>query len=286
MNDRQLANFLAVVDSGSFNKAAQSLYMAPQTLMQQINLLEAEVGVPLLERTNRGVAPTEAGLRFYDGARQIVELEDSLVQRSRDAAAGRLAVVRVGMQALPMLMPSVCLEFARACPEVELRFVNVSGGAWLSYLVDETVDVVEYEESRELGDFGMGFTSLVREPRWCIMSPNHPLAGREAVAPQDLVGQNVIVHNMAWLVDLRRELQEEAPGVRLEEKACDYYTVFSTCLAGGIYLAPRMYVRHFEPLVAVPLSSDMTWDFGLAYREEHSQAVDRFIEVARRVYGA
>ena len=67
MNDRNLISYIAVAEKGSFYKAAQSLYMAPQTLIQQINQLENEVNIKLLDRSSKGVELTPAGRSFYLG---------------------------------------------------------------------------------------------------------------------------------------------------------------------------------------------------------------------------
>ena len=61
MLNRQIYVFTACVESGSFAKAAEKLYLSPPAVMKQINELEKKLGVTLLERTSRGVVPTAAG---------------------------------------------------------------------------------------------------------------------------------------------------------------------------------------------------------------------------------
>src|SRR3954468_1080397 len=61
MLDRRLLYFLAVAREGSFSRAADVLHVAQPAVSRQVALLEAEVGVRLLERGPAGVACTEAG---------------------------------------------------------------------------------------------------------------------------------------------------------------------------------------------------------------------------------
>ena len=65
MYNPQLETFICVVDSGSFNKAAEKLYISPPAVIKQMNLLEETLGIQLFIRTHRGLSLTEAGKSFY-----------------------------------------------------------------------------------------------------------------------------------------------------------------------------------------------------------------------------
>ena len=60
--------FLQVAKSGSFSAAALELYITKVSVMNQINSLEAHIGVPLFERTSHGVLLNEAGRAFQNHA--------------------------------------------------------------------------------------------------------------------------------------------------------------------------------------------------------------------------
>lgn len=78
----QFAAFLAVVDSGSFTAAARRLSRDASVISRRVAALEARLGVRLLERSTRRVAPTEAGHIFRDKVRLAMEA----VQEAEDAA--------------------------------------------------------------------------------------------------------------------------------------------------------------------------------------------------------
>lgn len=70
MNDRQLSSFIETAKLGSFSKAASVLFISPAALIQQINLLERDLGFPLFNRTNHGVTLTENGVHFLTSAKK------------------------------------------------------------------------------------------------------------------------------------------------------------------------------------------------------------------------
>ena len=61
MYNSQLETFIKVADAGSFNKAADELYITPTAVIKQINSLEKSIDLVLFERTHRGLILTNAG---------------------------------------------------------------------------------------------------------------------------------------------------------------------------------------------------------------------------------
>jgi DNA-binding transcriptional LysR family regulator len=70
----QLEHFLAVVEERTFTRAAQRVCRTQPAISQSVKKLEEEVGVSLLTRATRDVAPTEAGLVLAEYARQMINL--------------------------------------------------------------------------------------------------------------------------------------------------------------------------------------------------------------------
>src|SRR5438094_5455838 len=85
MDLRQLRYFTAVAERGSFSAAASALNVAQSALSRHVQLLEQEVGGPLLERGARGVTLSEAGRLLLDRARYILGEVETL----RDAVTAR-----------------------------------------------------------------------------------------------------------------------------------------------------------------------------------------------------
>lgn len=90
---RHLQYLLAVVEHGTFTKAAEVLHVSQPTLSQQIRSLERTVGVPLLDRTGRTVRPTDAGEVYVGharGALRELAAAEQAVRDVEDLSRGRL----------------------------------------------------------------------------------------------------------------------------------------------------------------------------------------------------
>ena len=69
----QLRYIIAIVDTGSMNEAAKSLFISQPSLSLAVKELEKEIGTRLFKRSNRGVSVTQEGMEFLSYARQVVE---------------------------------------------------------------------------------------------------------------------------------------------------------------------------------------------------------------------
>jgi len=96
---RQLRYFAQIVESGSLSKASRQLYIAQPALSQQVSKLEEEVGKPLLNRSSRGVAPTENGLALYHHARFMLRQLDQALSIARQESGALQGMVSVGLPA-------------------------------------------------------------------------------------------------------------------------------------------------------------------------------------------
>lgn len=85
MYNPRLDTFLHVADAGSFNKAAEESYITPTAVIKQINLLEAELGVRLFDRTHRGLILTKAGKSLYQDTKYIIQYCRDSVTRAKNA---------------------------------------------------------------------------------------------------------------------------------------------------------------------------------------------------------
>ncbi|WP_205877048.1 LysR family transcriptional regulator [Mycobacterium camsae] len=93
---RQLTYFVAVVEAGSFSRAAQKIFVAQPSLSQQIASLEAELGATLLLRSTRGVRPTAQGEVVYRAALDILRRVEALPMLLGGSAAAPSGTVVPG----------------------------------------------------------------------------------------------------------------------------------------------------------------------------------------------
>lgn len=118
-------SFLAVLDAGSLMGAARHLRAQQPTLSRHIAELEAQLGVPLFERTGRGVTPTAAALAIADAARQMQDGAGALARslaKSRDATTGTVRITTSQVAATWML-PPLLAQLQQAEPGIDVELV-------------------------------------------------------------------------------------------------------------------------------------------------------------------
>jgi DNA-binding transcriptional LysR family regulator len=132
--------FVAVMETGSFARAAERLQISPGQASKLISRLETDLGVRLLNRTTRALAATEAGQAYFERMRLLLADFDALEEAVRDVSGtprGRLRVTAPVSFGATQLAP-VLVDFARQFPQIEL---DVSFSDRLVSLVDEGFDV-------------------------------------------------------------------------------------------------------------------------------------------------
>src|SRR5438067_8379277 len=117
-----LSAFLAVAEERSFTKAAQHLNVSQSALSHAIRGLEEEIGVRLLARTTRSVAPTTAGEELLRSLRPaLTDIREALgkISSMRGTLRGRVRLIVSPLAAVSVLGPKLG-EFARTYPDVVL----------------------------------------------------------------------------------------------------------------------------------------------------------------------
>jgi len=127
LND--LSAFVAVAKAGGFRDAARTGGASASSLSEAVRRLEARLGVRLLNRTTRSIAPTEAGARLLERLTPaLVEVEAALevVNAFRGRAAGTLRLNVPGVAAR-LVLPPIIAPFLTAYPDIRLEVVVEDG---------------------------------------------------------------------------------------------------------------------------------------------------------------
>jgi len=121
-----LAAFLAVAEERSFTRAAKRHGVSPSAMSHAIRRLEEDIGVRLLSRTTRSVAPTEAGEQLLTRLRPaLADVREALDQLSglRDKPAGRVRLLIPRVAGTSVIGPRLA-QFTRAYPDVGPRYYS------------------------------------------------------------------------------------------------------------------------------------------------------------------
>src|SRR2546422_7293565 len=189
-NLNDLLAFLAVGRERSFTKAAAKLGVSQSALSHTIRELEARLGVRLLTRTTRSVAPTQAGERLLQniGPRfEEIDAELAAVRDLREKPAGTIRITATEYAADAILLP----KLARLLPEYPDIKVEIVADYGLSNIVEEGYDAGVRSGEQVAKD--MIAVRIGPDLRMAVVGAPSYLGGRpELKRPQDLGGHNGI----------------------------------------------------------------------------------------------
>ena len=291
MFNPQLTAFVRVADLGSFNKAAETLYISPTAVMKQVNALEKHLELTLFVRGRRGVTLTPEGQVIYRHALRMFEQSALALQEARAAADFAATTFCVGTSIL-----NPCKPFMDLWDRLSGQFPGYR------------LHIIPYEDDHqgilnEIGALGTKFDFLIGacdSRQWldrcrflplgqyhhCVAVPrDHPLAARQRLTIRDLYGETLMMvrRGDSPSVDRVREEIERHPAIRIEDTSQFYdLEVFNRCAQTRHPLMTLDCWAEVHPsLVTLPVDWDFTIPCGLLYQLDPSPDVARFVELAQ-----
>lgn len=295
MDIKQLKSFVCIARTGSMTSAAELVFLSTPALAQQINRLEREVGVPLFNRSPRGMTLTPAGEVFLEDAQQILDMTQRMLARCREAEVRTERTVCIGSikGLVPDFYPRIQHAVRSRCPDIQLEHIEDTPEALCEALLDGRIDAMELYDAPMTRSPGLRYVPLISEGRYCLMTSEHPLAGRARLAPEDLAQQRVYLYEYERVPGLVDYVQARCPQVHIlcekpatSESVSGYYATLDLCNAGGICLIPPHCARFFAPLVGVPLDVPLTWSTGLVCRKTMRSPMQSVLEAALQEFDA
>lgn len=184
-----MAAFVAVVDSRGFAPAARRLGLSPSAVTRAVASLEEHLGIRLMQRTTRSVALTDAGARYLERARRILdELSeaDAAARAERTDPTGRFVVSAPLVFGRMHVAGVFCTLLARH-PSVQGELVLVDR---MVNLVDEGVDVAV--RIGHLADASLVAKKVGETRRVLVAAPGYLAARKRPRSPADLSAHALI----------------------------------------------------------------------------------------------
>jgi DNA-binding transcriptional LysR family regulator len=197
MELRHLRYFVAVAEELSFTRAAERLHIGQPPLSHQIQMLEAEVGAQLLERSKRWVRLTEAGKLFLDDARRVLSLSEQAMLTARRAERGEAGELRVGFTFSTPLTPlfaTVINRYRQRYPGVTLTLQEMSTLGQIDAIAGRELDLGLVRPPETTLPDALELTVLRRDPLVLVLPVDHPLAARQSIAVRDLRDQPLVMY--------------------------------------------------------------------------------------------
>lgn len=294
MYNPQLETFLRVADAGSFNKAAEAAYITPTAVIKQINLLEADLGVKLFERTHRGLKLTKAGVSLYNDSKYIIQYCRDSVVRAKNAMQEDENIIRIGTS--PMTPAQILVELwpkiHELCPEIKFQLIpfenTLENAKEILKNLGRNIDVVAgiFDDTMLNLRQCAGF-EISRQPLCCAVSVHHRLAGKNRLSVQDLYGENLMMMERDWshYVDqLRDDIWQNHRQIRIVD--FDFYSVdvFNRCEnSNDILIAVQAWENVHPLLKVIPVEWEYSIPYGLLHSKAPSETVRRFLAALQSV---
>ncbi|MCD7035948.1 LysR family transcriptional regulator [Metabacillus sp. GX 13764] len=216
MDHKQLVTFRTAAETLNFTKTAHILNFAQSSVTAQIKSLEEELGKPLFERLGKRLTLAEAGKEFIIYANKMISLQEEAKNAisGNEEPAGTLVIGAQESQCTYRL-PPILKEFKRQYPNVKLIFKpahsdELAREQLMKGMLDAAfiMDVTKPEDALKI-------TPLIQEKIKLVAAPEHPLAGKAEVRPQDLQQETLL----------------------LTETGCSYRTLLeNSCTEANVYL--------------------------------------------------
>lgn len=288
-----LDTFLAVIDCGSFTKAAEQLFISPTAVMKQMNSFEEHLNLKLIERTPTGVHLTPAGEVIYRNAKFIIDYSNKSLAAANAVTEEYDTTFCVGTSLLNPAKPFMDLwyKIKQNFPGYKLNLVPFE---------DEHDGILsEIKKLGEKFDFLIGvcdskawlslcnFLPLGRYKKMVAVSREHPLASKPFLEVEDLYGQTLMMVKSgdSQVNDfIRNDLETNHPQIRIEDTPQFYdLSVFNYCCkTGNVLLTIECWQDVHPGLVSIPVHWDYTIPYGLLYSLHADKDVLRLVEEAKK----
>jgi LysR family transcriptional activator of glutamate synthase operon len=293
MELRQLRYLVALDEERNFTRAAEREHIAQPALSQQIRRLEEEVGLALVERTTRRVAPTEAGELLVARARRVLaEIEGAHAELAalKGVQTGHVTVGVIHTMG-PVDVSLALAIFHERHPAVELTVREHSSEELAEMLRIDELDLAFLSVTERVESHGLGLQQLVSEELVVILPRTHRLGRRRRVRMADLAGEEFISYRQgARLRELLMWAAAQAgfePRVKLESNESPRIRRMVS-RGMGVAILPRSDAEGPGADVAVARLTEpsLTRDITLAWREgrRHLPASAEFLDLSLRTF--
>lgn len=292
MYNKYLEIFVQVADTGSFSKAAEKLYISPTAIMKQMNLMEQDLGLSLLIRTNHGIRLTEAGKQIYKDCQYIIDYSNKAVEKAKKMQNQGNHSVTIGTSLICPCKPllDIWYQINDKYPEFKIKIIpfeenhtNIlntlnSNGIPLDFVVSPCDSPLWLKNFNflKLGNY-----------KFCIAVPlNHPLSQKDTISFKDLSGEKVTTittGDSKKTQDILNNIKNNCKDVEIYDAPFFYdINVFNRCEENGSLLVSLECWNNVHPAFkTIPLDSGETTPYGILYSKTPTDDALKFIEIIR-----
>lgn len=255
---------VAVMDTGTISGAADREHIAPSAVSKRLSDLEDSLNTALVQRTNRGIEPTAAGLELLGLARSVLNDLDNIHLRLSDYASGAKGLVRVfaNISAITEFLPQRLRTFTAQYPNVQVQLQERISSGVQQGVASNAADVGLYAHGKNIVN-GLVSRPFEVDELVVVVPIDHPLAEREAVSiAETLKYEYVGLHTGSFINhEILKAANECDMPFRCRVQVTSFDALSLMVEAGmGIAVMPRMIGLRYSALARIKvLALDEPW---------------------------
>ncbi|MCM1441569.1 MAG: LysR family transcriptional regulator [Roseburia sp.] len=293
MYNPQIETFIKVAESGSFSKAAEMLFISPPAVMKQINGLESRLGLLLFERTNHGLALTNAGKSFLQDAKYVMEYSSRAIEKAKDIDARENGQsIRIGTSVMTpaKFVMDMWSEIQQSTPALKIELIPFENNSVNSVEIlknlGQHIDIVAglYDDAF-LEERQCKAAHLYDKQLLFAIPLAHKLNGKAKITMQDLSGKTVYLIRRGWnkyIDELRQDLT--ANGVMIKDFEMFNLGAFNKAAQENLPIITVEGWEDVHPLLKI-VRADWGYNipFGILYSPTPSKQVKQFIGIVQKI---
>ncbi|MDR1625861.1 MAG: LysR family transcriptional regulator [Spirochaetia bacterium] len=200
MDIRQLKYFVTVVDTRSFSKAAQHLFVSQSTLSKSVQSLQSQLGItPLLYFSGKQMYLTSQGTELYMMAKNLLSHHDAILDAMNGYARKEKGVIKIGIPPVisTCVFPELTSDFVTKYPGIEFA-IDQQYAYKIQGLLEKGVLEIGFTLNQAL-PLPFEVTPIFESKYVVIVHKGHPLAARKKVTYQDLHNEKFIIFNENYI---------------------------------------------------------------------------------------
>lgn len=187
--------FHTAVKEGQIGRAAAIEHIAPSAATKRIQDLEEIAGMELLQRSAKGVVPTQAGLIFTDHVAEILSLLDNMRREITDLAegvSGHISLAAPGLL-ISNLLAIVIAEFKQKFPQVEVDLRHTSNADAINALKGGEVELAVFIRTSDMDiSNDLEAKEWYKDPLILVVPSSHPFSRKSAVSLEQLINEDIV----------------------------------------------------------------------------------------------
>lgn len=216
MNIENIEAFVYVFHLGSFNKAAQALYLTQPSVSARIQALERELEIQLFRRDGKHTTLTEKGIHFFPYAQQILQsYQEARLTLKQNIIMPHELNIGCAISVANYIMPEILPAFRSEFPDVKIKICTGHSNNILEKVLNKEVD---FGLVRTVTHPNVENVVFRKDPISLFVPFGHPFLGSKAISIEEVSVQPLIFFDygsMDWLM-IHRLFENLHPNVVIE----------------------------------------------------------------------